>query len=133
MRRVERRATGQFLQVLGPAGIVVMIAGWMVDPVVCAGMTVGPPRVDLAALIDLNELVMRTAKPAHFRSEDGIAREEGNEVSQYAGTDLGSANELAVRTPQAGGAGRCGAEQGGVDVGTDPDASRGARCRGARR
>ena len=39
VRRVEQRATGQFLKVLGPAGIVVSIAGWMLDPVICAGMT----------------------------------------------------------------------------------------------
>ena len=33
----SRRATGLFLQVSGPAGVVVSIAGWMLDPVVCAG------------------------------------------------------------------------------------------------
>ena len=53
VRRVEQRATGQFLKVQGPAGIVVSIAGWMLDPVICAGMTMGAPRVDLAALIEL--------------------------------------------------------------------------------
>ena len=47
VRRVEQRATGRFLKVQGPAGIVVSIAGWMLDPVVCAGMTIGPPQVDL--------------------------------------------------------------------------------------
>jgi len=36
-----------------PAGIVVSIAGWMLDPVICAAMTIGPPRVDLAALSEL--------------------------------------------------------------------------------
>ncbi|MBI1220931.1 MAG: hypothetical protein GC186_20620 [Rhodobacteraceae bacterium] len=133
VRRVEQRATGQFLQVLGPAGVVVTIAGWMVDPVICAGMSVGPPRVDLAALIDLHELVPRAAKPAHFQSGHGIAREEGNEGSQHAGTDLWPANELGVRTPQAGGSERHGAAQGGVDAGADPDASGGARRRGTQR
>ena len=34
MRRVEQRATGQFLKVQGPAGIVISIAGWMLDPVI---------------------------------------------------------------------------------------------------
>lgn len=68
----------------------------MVDPVVCGGMTKGLPQVDLAALIDLNRLVTRAARPAHFRSEHGIAREEGNGVSQHAGADHGSADELGV-------------------------------------
>jgi hypothetical protein len=38
---MEQRATGQFLGVQGPAGIVVSIAGWMLDPAICAGMTIG--------------------------------------------------------------------------------------------
>lgn len=48
VRRVEQRATGQFLKVQGSVGIVISIAGWMLDPVTCAEMTVGAPRVDLA-------------------------------------------------------------------------------------
>jgi hypothetical protein len=32
VRRVEQRATGQFLNVLGPTGVVVSVAGWMLDP-----------------------------------------------------------------------------------------------------
>ncbi|HZX71496.1 MAG TPA: hypothetical protein VFE77_11825 [Rhodanobacter sp.] len=53
VRRVEQRATGQFLKVQGPAGTVVILAGWMLDPVICAGMTIGAPCVDLAALVEL--------------------------------------------------------------------------------
>lgn len=41
VRRVEHRATGQFLKVLGPSGAVVSMAAWMLDPVVCASMTPG--------------------------------------------------------------------------------------------
>ena len=33
------------------------IAGWMIDPVACVGMTTGSARVDLAALIEVNRLV----------------------------------------------------------------------------
>lgn len=50
---------------------MVSIAGWMIDPVVCGGMTMGPPGVDLVALIELNRLVTRTDKPAVFRSGEG--------------------------------------------------------------
>ena len=82
MRRVERRATGQFLKVQGPAGIVVSIAGWMLDPVICAEMTIGAPRVDLAALIELRRLLMGGSNPTHSRSDIGIVREESNAVSQ---------------------------------------------------
>lgn len=41
MRQVEQRATGQFLKVEGPSGIVVSIPGWMVDPIVCADIRIG--------------------------------------------------------------------------------------------
>ncbi|WP_157949123.1 hypothetical protein, partial [Neorhizobium huautlense] len=68
VRRVEERAIGQFLHVLGPPGVVVSIAGWMIDPVVCSGMTMGTPGVALAALIELNRLVTSADKPAVFRS-----------------------------------------------------------------
>ena len=91
----ERRAN--FLKVQGPAGIVVSIAGWMLDPVICAGMTMGAPRVDLAALIELERLLMGAANPAHSRSDVGIVREEGNEVSQVAGGGAGSADEPVIR------------------------------------
>jgi hypothetical protein len=37
---------------------VVAIAGWMLNPVVCAGMTIGAPRVDLAALVELERLLI---------------------------------------------------------------------------
>ena len=90
MRRVEQRATGQFLKVQGPAGIVVSIAGWMLDPVICAGMTIGAPRVDLAALIELGRLLMGVSNPHNSRIDVAIVREEGNEVSQVAGGDAGS-------------------------------------------
>jgi hypothetical protein len=79
---MEQRSTGQFLSVQGPAGIVVSIAGWMLDPVICAGMTIGAPRVDLAALVELERLLIGTTNPAHSRSDVVIVREEGNEVSQ---------------------------------------------------
>lgn len=88
------------------------IAGWVVDPVVCACMTTGARRVDLAALIELRELVTRVAGPAHFRGEHGFAREEGNEASQHGGTGSLPAIEPGLRTPPAGGAGRSGAAKG---------------------
>jgi hypothetical protein len=94
VRRIEQRATGQFLSAQGPAGIVVSIAGWMLDPVICAGMTIGAPRVDLAALVELERLLIGTANPAHSRNDVAIVREEGNEISEIAG---GGADVLARR------------------------------------
>ncbi|GGH48363.1 hypothetical protein GCM10011341_10020 [Frigidibacter albus] len=62
------------------------IAGWMADPVFCAGMTIGSPQVDLAVLVDLSELVTPAARSSNSRSEQGIAWvEEGNEASRHVG------------------------------------------------
>jgi hypothetical protein len=58
IRRVEQRATGLFFKVQGPAGVVVSMAAWMLDPVTCAGMTIGTPQVDRAALIELDQLLI---------------------------------------------------------------------------
>jgi hypothetical protein len=46
---VEQRATGQFVQVKGPTGIVICIAGWMFDPVACAKLVLG---IDLTTLLE---------------------------------------------------------------------------------
>ncbi|MBT1517067.1 hypothetical protein KIP88_42665 [Bradyrhizobium sp. SRL28] len=98
---MEQRTTGQFLSVQGPAGIVVSLAGWMLDPLICAGMTIGAPRVDLA-LVELERLLIGTANPAHSQSDVAIVREEDNEVSQIAGGGAEPADELPIRQQPAG-------------------------------
>ena len=65
-------------------------------------MTIGAPRVDLAALIELERLLIRPANPAHSQSDVAIVREEGNEVSQIAGGDAEPADEPAIRQRPAG-------------------------------
>ena len=106
---------------------MVSIAGWMLDPVACAGMTIGPPRVDLAALVELQRLLMRTANPAHSRSDVGIVREEGNEASQVAGTGAGPADEPAVRHQQTGRAGLAERDKVIIGAGSDPVQAAGLR------
>ena len=63
MRRVEQRATGQFLMMQAPSGVVISIAGWMLDPMICTGLTIGAPRVDLTALVELERLLKGAATP----------------------------------------------------------------------
>jgi hypothetical protein len=41
VRWVEQRATGQFLKVEGPSGVVVSIPSWMVDPLIYVGQRIG--------------------------------------------------------------------------------------------
>ena len=131
VRRVEQRASGQFLKVLGPAGVVVSMAGWMLDPVICDGMSFGGPRVDLAALVELERLLIGAIKPAHCRSDISIVPEESDAVSQSADSGAGSADDFVIRQHPAGRAGLCGAGQDHFGVGSDPHAGGRPQRRGA--
>ena len=129
VRRVENRATGQFLKVLGPTGLVISIAGWMLDPMVCAGMVVGRPRVELAALIELNQLLRGAPNPAHSRIDDTLIREKSFETSQIAGSGtLTSADDPLVRQKKTRRVGSPRAGQSHPGSGSDPDA--GGRSQG---
>ena len=57
----------------------------------------GAPRVDVATLVELERLLIGAANFAHSRSDSAIVREEENDASQIAGSDLKSANEFVVR------------------------------------
>jgi hypothetical protein len=48
--------------------VVTAVQAWMLDPVVCAGMDIGFPRVTLSALIDLHDLL--TARGFRRSSSD---------------------------------------------------------------
>ena len=77
------------MKVLGPPGVVIAISGWMIDPVVCSGMTRGTPRVDLAALIELHRLVTGGDKSALFRGGRRITQEDHDEIPQSARAGVG--------------------------------------------
>ena len=48
----ERRAGGEVVHVEVAAGVVIVVAAWMLDPAACAGMTFGTPRVSVSALAE---------------------------------------------------------------------------------
>src|SRR3984957_15835425 len=131
IRRIAQRATGRFLSILGPAGVVVTIADWMLDPVVCAAMPKGAPRVDLAALVELKRLLMCAGNATHSWSDSGILQEDHHDASQAAVDDRGSADEPAVRRQKIGRIESRGARQSRLDTGSDPDAGGRPQCRGA--
>src|SRR5947209_12652114 len=54
----EQRVGGQFVHVETAPGVVTVVAAWMLDPVACAGMEIGAPRVAVTALIDLHRLLI---------------------------------------------------------------------------
>jgi hypothetical protein len=103
VRLVEWRATGQFLKVQAPTGAVISIAGWMLDPMVCGGMALGAPRVELTTLLELKRLLMVKSGAADSRSDVTIALEEHNDPSQITDGNPKSTDELVVRRQKAGG------------------------------
>ena len=133
VRRIEHRATGQFLKVLGPSGAVVSMAVWMLDSVVCASMTSGAPQVDLLALSELKRLVTVVAAPPHSRRDDGFARERADEAARRARVELGQTDEPDIRTQSDRGDERNGTEESRSDACPGPDAGRRHPHKGARR
>src|SRR5512132_1000544 len=53
--RSEHRATGRVVYLEVVPGVVTVVAAWMLDPVVCADMAIGAPRVAVSALLDLHQ------------------------------------------------------------------------------
>ena len=74
----------------------------MLDPIVCAALPEGNPRVDLAALLELKRLLMCAADTTHSWGDSGILQEDHHDVSQAAVADRGSADEPAIRRQKIG-------------------------------
>jgi hypothetical protein len=60
-------------------GVVIVVAAWMLDPVACAGMVFGAPRVILSALIELHQLLIEHGFRRSSRDDSTIVQEEQNE------------------------------------------------------
>ena len=71
----EQRSTGRIVYVEAAAGVVTVVAAWMLDPVACAGMAIGAPRVTLAALNDLHRLLIERGFRRSSRDDSSIVQE----------------------------------------------------------
>jgi hypothetical protein len=134
IRQVQERADGRYVRVTGPAGVVVLMAAWMLDPVPCAAMTVGPPRVAWEALIELDQLLidarLNRAPPKWAR----VVQEKRDEDFEDSNGIVESPSvESVVRLEATNGIERDGPGQGHGGIGADPDAGRRPHRRGARR
>jgi hypothetical protein len=55
----EERAHGRIVHLVVAPGNVITAPAWMIDSVACAAMELGSPRVSLAALLELNKLLIQ--------------------------------------------------------------------------
>ncbi|MBI2319779.1 MAG: hypothetical protein HYU75_22965 [Betaproteobacteria bacterium] len=76
MYRCEQRDTGQFVYVEVGNGVATMVAAWMLNPVVCAGMMLGTPRVTVRALLDLHRLLVERGFGASSQDDSHTVQEE---------------------------------------------------------
>jgi hypothetical protein len=93
---VDRRKSGQFVHVEVLPGIITVVAAWMLDASACAGMEVGAPRVSLAALSDLDDLLKRRDLRRNS-SGDITAGEEQTNARPASQTVFAEAAADAVR------------------------------------
>jgi hypothetical protein len=75
VERVDKRRSGQFVHVELLPGVFTVVAAWMLDASACAGMDLGAPRVSLAALSDLEDLLkrrgLRRCSPGEITAGEG--------------------------------------------------------------
>ena len=81
LRDSEQRSTGRVVHIEVSAGVVTVIAAWMLDPVACASMELGEPRVTVAALRDLHQLLIERGLRRKSPNDSNIVREKRNEYS----------------------------------------------------
>jgi hypothetical protein len=69
--------------------VVIVVAAWMLDPVACAGMEMGAPRVAVTALVELHHLLIDVGFRRNSRDDSLIAQEEQD--AEIANTDFDKA------------------------------------------
>ena len=82
-------------------GMVIVVPSWMLDPAVCADLTLGDPRVDVAALKDLSKLLIDRGFRRSSFGEARVAKEELDEASAQTGHRDG-ANAGGTDKPREG-------------------------------
>jgi hypothetical protein len=88
----ELRAGNRIAYVEAAPGVVVVLAAWMLDPAACAGMKIGAPRVDIAALSDLRDLLIDRGFRRSSQGDSRIAAEEQN--AKFAEADFNNARAV---------------------------------------
>ena len=94
-------------------GVVIVVAAWMLDPVACAGMALGAPRVAVSALDELHQLLIERGFRRSSLDDPTIVQEEQDEKSADTGAAIRGAApaQHAVRFRKASGDEPLGAQR----------------------
>jgi hypothetical protein len=76
---VDRRAGGDVVYVEVAPGVVIVVTAWILDATACAGMGLGAPRVTLAALAELHQLLTERGFRRSSRDDPNISQEQQHE------------------------------------------------------
>ena len=74
----EKRTGIDVVLVEGEPGAAIVVTAWMLDPSVCASMTIGAPQVSLAALSELRHLLMERGLRQSFPDDDRVVEGASN-------------------------------------------------------
>jgi hypothetical protein len=74
LRGRRKSDAGSVVLVESEDGVVVVVEAWMLDSIVCAGMAVGSPRASVAALLELQRLLMEFGFRGNLSRDSRISR-----------------------------------------------------------
>jgi len=131
----EVRSGAEVVVVEGQPGAAIVVAAWMLDPAVCAGMQIGAPHVSVEALTDLHRLLIEHRLRRSFSDDADVVQEALNEervTADYEDQTVTPAQHSAGFRGVTGD--DCSRTQHGArSVGSSPDGSRRRRGQGERR
>jgi len=137
LQHSEQRASGRVIHVEVAPGTVTVLPDWMVDASVCAGMTLGAPRVSVDALRELRRLLLERGFRRSFCDDSPVVQENRNEQAEkegaVAGTGRTAPDEYRVRVEPPSRSARSRADEGVDGPGLSADAGGRGRGRGGRR
>ena len=100
-RDSEQRGSGCVVHVDDGSGAVTLVSAWMLDPVVCASMKFGEPRVAVAALRELHSLLVERGLRGNSPNDSTFVQEECNEfdVQDHSTAASGVASSATSEQP----------------------------------
>jgi hypothetical protein len=133
VRWSEWRGGGRVVFAETMPGIVTVVPEWMLDPIVCAGMTEGTPQVTVEALINLQRDLLDAGFRRSSEDDPNTVRETQHEPSIEVGAagHAAASTRPGVQRRKTAGAEPGRTQDGGRATGRSSAGGGGTRGRGA--